>query len=131
MQDQALVLSEKQAITSSAASQNIINEEVAFNTGTPMIAEVRVNTAFSGTGNLTVAIEASDTSAFTSKEVLATSPAIAASKLTVGKAIRIPIAYNANKKNCYIRAYYTASAAFTAGEVTTVIQPRVQTNMED
>lgn len=128
MQDAALVLSDKQAITSSVASQNFINEGAAFNTAEPMIAEIRINTTFSGSGTLTVAIEASPTEDFSTKEIIAVSRAVPAAQLVAGNAIRLPIAFNSNPTYCYIRAYYTASSAFSAGKVTTVIQPRTQTN---
>lgn len=128
MQDAALVLSDKQSITSSTASQNFINEDAAFNTAEPMIAEVRINTTFSGSGTLTVAIEASPTEGFTQKEVIAVSRAVPAAQLLAGNAIRLPIAFNSNPTYRYIRAYYTASSSFSAGKVTTVIQPRTQTN---
>ncbi len=128
MQDAALVLSDKQSITSSTASQNFINEDAAFNTAEPMIAEVRINTTFSGSGTLTVAIEASPTEGFTQKEVIAVSRAVPAAQLLAGNAIRLPIAFNSNPTYRYIRAYYSTSSSFSAGKVTTVIQPRTQTN---
>ncbi len=128
MQDAALVLSDKQTITSSVASQNFINEDAAFNTAQPMIAEIRINTTFSGSGTLTVAIEASPTEGFDTKEIIAVSRAVPAAQLLAGNAIRLPIAFNSNPTYRYIRAYYTASSAFSAGAVTTVIQPRTQTN---
>lgn len=130
MQDAALVLSNEQAVTASAASTNILDEGVAVNTGYPMIAETRVNVAMAGSGTLTVEIQASDTTSFSNKVILGNSGSVAAADLTAGKAIRVPLAFNPKRKYRYIRAYYTASSAFTSGKLTTVIQPAVQTNFE-
>lgn len=133
MQDAALVLSENQAVTTSAASTNILNENTTVNTGWPMIAEFRVTKDFSGTGTLTCSIEAGKEEAFSNKVTLGASVAVDAAGLKKGKVIRVPIAFNGHSDYPYTRAYYTASSSSTlsAGTITCVIQPAVQTNMED
>lgn len=131
MQDLALVLSENQAVTTSAASTNMMNEGAVVNTGYPMIAEFRVTKDFGGSGTLTCSIEAGKQEAFTNKITLGASGAVDASELKKGKVIRVPIAFNPNPDYPYTRAYYTASATLSGGTITCVIQPAVQTNMED
>lgn len=130
MQDKLLLLSEKQAITASAASDYYMDENGLTNAGKPLICESVVNTAFTGTAGstLTVEVQVSATSDFTSFDTLAVSAPIPLASLTAGKQILVAIPHNFDKTKVYTRAYYTASTAFTAGAVTTVIAPDVFTN---
>lgn len=125
MQDYALTLSDKQTISGSAvASENYINEDVAFNTGAPFIAETFLHSDFSASADFKVTIQASATSSFSTVEVLG-EKTVAKAKAVAGTSIQIPLSFNKKKENKYIRAYYTGTMT---GSVSTVIQPRVQTN---
>lgn len=126
MQDKALVLDDMKTVAA-GASDNILYDGAPINTGVPFIGETRICEDVTG-GTLTVTYEASDTEDFTNKFVLGSSGAVAEADLKKGKAIRVPLAFNP-KKYPYLRAFYTTSA--TAGKITTVLQPAVQTNMED
>lgn len=128
MQDKLLVLSEDQAITASAPSDFYIDDGAVVNTGYPFIAEVLVREDFAGDGTLTVTVEAGEDNTFADVVTLATSPAIESSKLLKGASIRLPIGFNTTKDHPFIRVNYTASADFSKGKVTTVLQPAVQTN---
>jgi hypothetical protein len=130
MQDKLLVLSEKQAITTSAASANYLNEGVVVNPAHTMIAEVRVTTTFTGTAlsTLQIKIQGSADAAFTTPVDLVASPAVDIAKLKIGKSIQVPIPFVDDQTLIYTRAYYTVSATMSTGAVTTVIQPHVYTN---
>lgn len=124
MQDLALTLSDKQTVSGSAvASENYINEDVAFNTGAPIIAETLLHPDFSVSTDFKVAIQASADSGFSKFEVLG-EKTVAEANAVAGTSIQIPLSFN-KKENKYIRAYYTGTMT---GSVSTVIQPRVQTN---
>lgn len=124
MQDLALTLSDKQTVSGSAvASENYINEDVAFNTGAPIIAETFLHSDFSASTDFKVAIQASADSGFSKFEVLG-EKTVAKANAVAGTSIQIPLSFN-KKENKYIRAYYTGTMT---GSVSTVIQPRVQTN---
>lgn len=130
MQDKLLLLSENQAITASAASDYYMDENGLSNPSKMFICEARVTTPFTGTAGstLTVAVQVSATADFASTDTLAVSPPIPLASLTLGKQILVPIPHNFDNTKVYTRAYYTASTAFTAGAVTTCIQPDVFTN---
>lgn len=130
MQDAALLLSEDQAITASAASTNIINEDTTVNTGYPMIAEFRVTEDFEGGTSIDCSIEAGKEEGFSNKITLGASGAVLTANLKKGNVVRVPIAFNPNLDYPYTRAYYTVSGTYTGGKMTCVIQPAVQTNME-
>lgn len=131
MQDAALVLSENQAITASAASANIVFEDTTVNTGYSMIAEFTVTEDFAGGTSITFSVEAGKEEEFTNKVTLGSSGAVLLADLKKGKKVRVPFAFNPHQDYGYMRAYYTAEGEFTGGKVTAVIQPAVQTNMED
>ena len=130
MQDKLLLLSEKQAITAAAASDFYMDENGLCNTGKSLICESVVNTAFAGTAGatLTVEVHVSKTADFANYTVLSRSAAIPLVDLTVGKQILVPIAHNFDEEKLFTRAYYVPSTAFTAGALTTCIQPDVFTN---
>jgi hypothetical protein len=131
MQDKLLVLSEAQAVTTSAASTNYLDEGVTVNPSDPLIAEMRVMTSFnSGTGGATLQmkIQAATDAVFTSPVDIALSPAVVYTSLTAGTSVQVVIPFISDPTLIYTRAYYVASATMTAGAVTTVIQPTVYTN---
>lgn len=133
MQDKVLVLSEAQAVTASAASDNYLDPGVVTNPGNPFMLDVTVDTAFgSGTGSatLTVSIEVGKESTFSTKKTLCSSAAIVYTDLTKGHQLLLPIPhqFTADKDYTYMRAYYTVSAAMNAGALTAVIVPQAFTN---
>lgn len=133
MQDKVLVLSEAQAITASAASDNYLNPGVVTNPGITSLLDVTVDTLFAcatSGATVTIAVEVGKDSAFATKKTLATTAAITYSDLTAGKQIQLPIPhqFDADDEYTYMRAYYTCSATMTAGALTAVIVPSQFTN---
>lgn len=130
-QDELLKLSRNQAITTSAASDYYMDEPVVENLDPcGLIAEVLVRTTFTGTAGTTLqpSIEIGKDAAFATKKTLALAPAVDVADLVAGKQILIPLPHQFDDDYPYMRAYYTCSAAFTAGAVDTVLQPEVFTN---
>ena len=111
--DKALQLSSAQAITASAASAKVVDLGAAGDAYNELWVVGTVTTSFTGSGTLTVSIQTATDEAFTTPVTLIASPALAASSLTAGTE---PVKFRLPQgKKQYIRAYYTASAAFTAG----------------
>jgi len=113
--DKALQLSSEQAITTSAASTNVIDQKVGGDAYEAPWVVAHVDTAFTGTGTLTIAIQTSNDSTFATYDTIYSTGAIAAAGLTAGAEpvkVRLPLG---TKR--YIRAYYTASATFSAGKI--------------
>lgn len=125
MQDKALVLDEKRAVSAGASTKTLL-DDAPINTGYPFIGETRINEDVTG-GTMTVEYQVSDTEDFTKKFVIGSSGEVAVEDMKKGMAIRVPLSFNP-KKYPYLRAYYNTSA--TGGKITTVLQPAVQTNME-
>ena len=111
--DKALQLSDSQAITASAASTKVIDLGAAGDAYNELWVVGTVTTSFAGSGTLTVSIQTATDSAFTTPITLGTAPALSAASLVAGTE---PVKFRLPQgKKRYIRAYYTASAAFTAG----------------
>lgn len=129
MQDKLLVLSEKQSLNASAASDFYIDGGAISNPGQPFILEVTITKAFTGaSGGLTVSVEVGNDASFTTKTTIATGPKIDyADCKEVGTRVLIPVPYNKDRTKPNLRAYYTVDTV-TGGSVTAVLQPRVFTN---
>ena len=114
--DQNAVLSDKQAVTATAASQNVIDMTAAGNAAPgALFAVCRVDEAFAGLTGLTVSSQTSEASAFTAPADLA-SVTLAAAELGAGGKIVFAAAVPAGMQR-YLRTYYTVTGTATAGKI--------------
>lgn len=114
--DQNAVLSDGQEITASAASQNVIDLGAAGNAAAgALFAVCRVEKGFTGLTALTVALQTSDTEAFSAPVELASVTPAAAGLGKDGQLI-FAAAVPAGLKR-FVRAYYTVTGTVTAGSV--------------
>lgn len=115
--DQNGVLSEKQAVTTTAASTNIVDLKAAGNfVPGALFVVCRVDVDFATLTSLKVALETDSNSNFSSAVELASASFLAAA-LTANKTL-LAVAVPAGVKR-YLRAKYTVTgSAATAGKVT-------------
>ena len=120
--DKSLILSEEQAVLSSAASTNVVDQQAAGNAHTHAALVVRVDETFAGSTAVKIALETSAASGFgTKKEVFGVS--VAASALVAGATVVktvLPIGLLR-----YIRGYYTVTGTGTAGKLSMFITDAV------
>lgn len=114
--DQNSVLSDKQAVTTTAASTNVVDLKAAGNfVPGGMFAVCRVDVNFATLTSLKIALETADNTEFSSAVELASGSFLAAA-LTANKqlmAIAIPVGVKR-----YLRAKYTVTGdAATAGKI--------------
>ena len=120
------LLSDKQAITATAASTNIIDlgatvRNVAV--GEPLPLLIQVNEAFNNLTSLAIAIQTDDNASFSSAATVYTTTVLAAS-LVVG--YKVPIKVLPDVKERYVRVYYTVTGtAPSTGKITAAIVPAV------
>ena len=124
--DAKLELSDNQAITATAAAENVINfgdSDLEIGTGTPLYLNVVVGTAFDSAaddGTLTVAlVNDSAVPIDGSSVVVYQTPAIAEATLVAGhKILRMPLPANVDEQQ-YVGLYYTVAGSgnFTAGKL--------------
>jgi hypothetical protein len=115
------IFSDKQAITASAASTNIIDtgqsgNDLGFGTPIPML--IQVTQAFNLLTSLTVALQSSDSSAFSSPDTVV-STTVPLAGLTLGARIAVNnVPYGTLKR--YLRLYYTVTGSNspTTGQIT-------------
>ena len=128
--DKQLIMSEAQAITSTAVSTNVIDLAIAnVNTGEPVEILLQVNEAFTaaGAGTLTITIETDDNESFSSATVLLSTGAIPKATLALG--YQAAIAFLPPNIERYVRLNYTvATGPMTAGKITAAIVLARQTN---
>lgn len=117
--DSQNLLSDKQAITATAASTNVIDLGATVRNiavGEPVPLTIVVNEAFNNLTSLAIAIQTDDNSSFSSATTVYTTTVLAAS-LVVG--YKIPIKYVPDVKERYVRAYYTVTGtAPSTGKIT-------------
>lgn len=112
--DALLRLSDKQAITTTAASTNVVDtRDNDIGAGRPLYLVLHVVEAFAGGTSLAVALQDSANNS-TFADVVA-SPAIALANLTLGKKVVLGLPPGLRR---YLRANYTVSGTFSAGKVT-------------
>lgn len=123
--DAALVLSDQQAITTTAASTNYVDTLAAGDPGQPLYLYVQVDTSFTATGSatLTIDLETAAANTFSGATILYSSGAVGKATLvaTAGSEyeLKIPIPRGALR---YLRLNYTvASGPMTAGKLTAAI----------
>lgn len=129
--DKLNMFSEAQAITTTAASTNIIDLGVDrdIGSGEPIELVIDVNTTFTAAGaaTLTIDVETDNDSAFGSATVLASTGALALAALTEGSQllkIRVPMTTER-----YLRLNHTvATGPMTAGALTSGLQLSRQDN---
>ncbi|MCQ2410837.1 MAG: hypothetical protein MJ053_05065 [Elusimicrobiaceae bacterium] len=113
--DQNTVLSEKQAVTTTAASTNTVDLKAAGNfVPGAMFALCRVDVDFAGLTSMKVALETAANSNFSDAVELASASFLAAA-LTANKnilAVAVPVGVKR-----YLRAKYTVTGTATAGKV--------------
>lgn len=129
MWDAHLELSNAQAVTASAASENLYDAGVDFlGAGEPILVHVSVQTTFVGITSLSVACQSSDASAFGSYTTHWTGPAIALASLVAGYTFILP-SLPSIAGDRYWRLYYTVvGGAGTAGKLDAGLVPAVQSN---
>ncbi len=113
--DQNAVFSEKQAVTATAASTNVVDQGAAGN-AVPggLFAVCRTDEAFAGLTGLKVALQTADDAAFTAAQELVSASFLAAD-LAAGKTL-LALAVPKGAKR-YLRAYYTVTGTGTAGRL--------------
>ncbi len=113
--DQNGVLSEKQAVTTTAASTNVVDLTAAGNfVPGAIFAFCRVDVDFAGLTSMKVALETAANSNFSDAVELASADFLAAA-LTANKSL-LAVAIPAGVKR-YLRAKYTVTGTATAGKV--------------
>ena len=113
--DQNGVLSEKQAVTTTAASTNVVDLTAAGNfVPGALFALCRVDVDFAGLTSMKVALETAANSNFSDAVELASADFLAAA-LTANKSL-LAVAIPAGVKR-YLRAKYTVTGTATAGKV--------------
>ena len=116
--DSTLMLSDKQAVTASAASENIIDQTAAGDAHRHAVVVARVDEDFAGLTSLKISLQTADDEAFTSPKELAAAT-FALADLKAGKALLNTVLPAGALR--YIRGYYTASGTGTAGKISLFI----------
>ena len=126
--DKELEFSSAQAVTASAASENVIDNSEARDIGmSDLYAHITVDESVTAAGSATVEFVLQKDSAenFSSAEDVMSTGAFAKADLVAGKQIFIKIPFHADKR--YLRMnYVVASGPVTAGAFTAAIITGVQ-----
>lgn len=122
--DQNAMLSQAQAVSATAASSNTIDLTAAGNAVPGSLFFVaQVDTAFTGEGSLKIALQTSDSSAFSNvTELLGTT--YSASLLGTAGQLLCAVPVPAGLKR-YVRAYYTVSSV-SGGKLTCFLTDGVE-----
>lgn len=116
--DSTLILSEKQAVTASAASSNIADQLAAGGARNRCVAVAKVDETFAGLTGLKVSLQTASDAAFTAPKELA-GVSFALADLKAGKTLfQIILPHGADR---YIRGYYTVTGTATAGKISLFI----------
>lgn len=122
--DQNAMLSQAQAVSATAASTNTIDLTAAGDAVPGSLFFVaQVDTAFTGEGSLKIALQTSDSSAFSSATELVGNTYSAAALGTAGEVL-CAVAVPAGLKR-YVRAYYTVSSV-SGGKLTCFLTDGVE-----
>ncbi len=115
--DQNTVLSDKQTITTSAASTHTIDATAAGNVVPGgLFAVLRNEAAFAGATSVAFSLQTSDQDSFATLDTLV-SATFTAAQLANANQLLLALPIPAKIKR-YIRAYYTVTGTATAGSVT-------------
>ena len=116
--DSTLMLSDKQAVTASAASENIIDQTAAGDAHRHAAVVAQADEDFAGLTNLKISLQTCADSAFASPLELAAAT-FALADLKAGNALlKMALPSGALR---YIRGYYTVSGTGTAGKISLFI----------
>lgn len=116
--DSTLMLSDKQAVTASGASENIIDQTAAGDAHRHAAVVAQTDEDFAGLTNLKISLQTCADSAFASPVELAAAT-FALADLKAGKALlKMALPSGALR---YIRGYYTVSGTGTAGKISLFI----------
>jgi hypothetical protein len=142
--DRTLLLSDKQAITATAASTNIIDlgavgtafghaaplkRDLGLNQCIPFLIQATETFTAAGAATLTVALQADDDEAFGSPTTVWTSAAIPVASLVAGYQIGLVNYIPKGITERYFRLNYTvATGPMTAGRIIAGVVAAVQTN---
>ncbi len=116
--DSSLVLSDKQAVTASCASEHTIDQTAAADVHNHLTVVALADEDFAGLTSLKISLQTADDSGFEStKELL--SATFEAANLKAGKALlKMVLPAGALR---YIRGYYTVSGSGSAGKLSLFI----------
>ena len=116
--DSTLILSEKQALTATAASADVIDQTAAGGAHNRCVAVAKVDETFAGATQLKVSLQTAADKAFTAPKELAALSFVAAD-LKEGKTLfKVSLPHDMNR---YIRGYYTVTGTATAGKISLFI----------
>ena len=116
--DSTLMLSDKQAVTASGASENIIDQTAAGDAHRHAAVVAQADEDFAGLTNLKISLQTCADSAFASPVELAAAT-FALADLKAGNALlKMALPSGALR---YIRGYYTVSGTGTAGKISLFI----------
>lgn len=121
--DQNCMLSDKQAVTATAASANVIDQGAAGDSRAGLYVYCKTDEAFAGLTGLKIALQTADNSAFTSPKTLM-SLDFTVADLTADKELFkavLPL-------GClrFVRGYYTVTGTGTAGKVSLFLTDGVE-----
>ena len=130
--DRTLLFSDRQAITATATSTNLVDlgaTGTVYGASAPMVRDVGIGEAiplhcgvtesFNNLTSLTISIEVDDNAAFTSARTVFTSPAYTLAQLASGKTKLLPQTLPVGTNERYVRLRYTvAGTAPTLGRIT-------------
>lgn len=135
--DNQTLLSNRQAITASAASTNVIDlgpinqgmrRDIGPGTAIPLVAQVTADFAAAGAATLSLALQVDDNSGFTSPKTVHTTAAVPVADLKAGYQMPLDwVPFGTNER--YLRLNYTVSTGpFTAGTITAGVTTGKNTN---
>ncbi len=120
--DNTLILSDKQTVTSTGPSSQVIDQQAAGSAHTHAGFMVRVDEDFAGSTSVKISLQTADVSTFASvKEVFSATFAVA--DLKAGNAV-IKAVLPAGLLR-YIRGYYTVTGTGTAGKLSLFVTDTV------
>lgn len=141
--DQELMLSDGQAITTTAVSTNVLDMGAAgtpiidgpaasplardHGKGNPIPLHIQVTTAFAGGTSLKVAVQTDDNSGFSSAKTVLESEIVLTASLVAGYVFPITMIPRTSTER-YIRLNYTVDGTMTAGNVIAGVTTGAQEN---
>lgn len=112
--DQHLILSDKQAVTATAASTHTIDQGGKGDAHNRLVVFCKVDEAFAGLSKMVVALQCAETAAFTSPKTLL-SAEFETADLTKDKSLLKAVFPLGSAR--FVRGYYTVTGTGTAGKV--------------
>lgn len=140
--DRTLLFSDKQAITATAASTNIVDlgaTGTVFGASAPVVRDIGPGTdvplfvgvvqSFNNLTSLSVAIQTDDNAGFSSPKTIWTGPAYTLAQLAAGATYLLPDRLPVGTNERYIRLNYTVvGTAPSTGQITAGVTMGNQTN---